>query len=594
MSKSELTVSRWLEAHLDRSAGLTTLPRSLVLADVTGDGDHKLVLTDLKFASNERSRLKVYKGTLLTTDQTLPETPSSLITFYTNSYDSKIPAIAVACGTELLIYKNNKPYFKFTVVPLPFSALEQAVWKKLSDESNRDVSSALSDLKSVPFHTLSSRSQNLLSLEVNEISEYINKYSTSEPKKFSPITCMTTLNRSTQDKDAPACPILATEAGQVFILDPQTFAPLHQAVASSNKTTPYIIQTIGVYDVEFRITIASREGYVTLLRRGWLEGKTLFQTTPNIVDMALIPGDGFIMIATTEKLLQCYTKRGSKVWNLKTKYEITCLCVIPLSYINTSLLAVGFRGGSIHLYQGRTLMDVIIGPDTPSAIIFGQLGQEEHVMVIVTMSGALNLKILKRTADFNLNKEDSMSAPIQQAKPLPLPKRSKLFLEQSMRERQNPIDMHQNFQKDLIRLRLLAARAMVQAQSNQTGVGNEKELLKLSAQVLGLGPKFTLNLTLENINIERALIGLNIILHCNPTIYKLSCYLIKVPLIPPNLSYKIEVKVQERDLENVVEENDGATENVKIIRVFASKNGENRPVLAAIITMPPSEVSTLL
>lgn len=64
--------------------------------------------------------------------------------------------------------------------------------------------------------------------------------------------------------------------------------------------------------------------------------------------------------------------------------EITCLCLIPLSHFSTSLLAVGMRGGTIQLYQGRHLVDVIMGGETPSAIAFGQLGQEEHVMVIVT------------------------------------------------------------------------------------------------------------------------------------------------------------------------------------------------------------------
>lgn len=45
-------------------------------------------------------------------------------------------------------------------------------------------------------------------------------------------------------------------------------------------------------------------------------------------------------------------------------------------------------------------------------------------------------------------------------------------------------DMHQCFQQDLIRLRLLAARATVQNLSVQSGLGNEKEQVKLSAQVL--------------------------------------------------------------------------------------------------------------
>lgn len=43
--------------------------------------------------------------------------------------------------------------------------------------------------------------------------------------------------------------------------------------------------------------------------------------------------------------------------------------------------------------------------------------------------------------------------------------------------------MHQSFQQDLVRLRLIAARTVVQVNSNQSAAGNEKEQLKLSAQV---------------------------------------------------------------------------------------------------------------
>lgn len=53
------------------------------------------------------------------------------------------------------------------------------------------------------------------------------------------------------------------------------------------------------------------------------------------------------------------------------------------------------------------------------------------------LGGSINFKILKRTADFSLKPLESLQ--VLQSKPLPLPKRSKLFLEQSIRERQNAL-----------------------------------------------------------------------------------------------------------------------------------------------------------
>ncbi|XP_068898520.1 Bardet-Biedl syndrome 1 protein [Tenebrio molitor] len=590
MSRGELNISRWLEAHSDRSAGLVTFARSAVLADVSGDGDFRLVLADVKLQPDKRSRLKVYKGTLLTSDQVLPDIPSSLISFHTDNLDVRVPAIGVACGSDLLIYKNNKPFFKFCVPPSPLVPLEAELWKQL-EEANCDYVRAIEGLKSIRFDQLTGRSQELLTLQSGQIQEYVGRFAGVTPIKSSPIVCMSTLNRSSQDKSAVACPVLGTESGMIYILDPQIYTILHQANVCNVKATPMIIKTTGMFDVEFRIVVACRENSVCVLRRGWLEGRSVVQLTDNIVDMILIPGDNFIVIATSSKLLHCYTKRGQRVWSAAMVNQVTCLCLVPLKHLSTHLIAVGLKGGSVHLYHGRQVVDYTNSPDTPSALVFGQMGQEEHVMVIITMAGTINFKILKRTADFNLSNQDKLAAPTVQIKPLPLPKRSKLFIEQSMRERQNPIEMHQGFQQDLVRLRLTAARALVQNIGDQSGAGNAQEQVKLSAQVLGLGPKFTLILTLENMSSDKAVYNFSVIFHARPTVYKLSNYVVLVPLIPPGLSYKMETKVSEVLDERADEQ--GAN-TWQVIRVFVVRRGQAHPVLAASINMPPTETTTLL
>lgn len=70
--------------------------------------------------------------------------------------------------------------------------------------------------------------------------------------------------------------------------------------------------------MEFRIVVACRENSVCILRRDWLEGKVIVQTTANIVDMLIVPGDNFIMVATTDKTLHCYTKRVRRMFYATT------------------------------------------------------------------------------------------------------------------------------------------------------------------------------------------------------------------------------------------------------------------------------------
>ncbi|XP_050310813.1 Bardet-Biedl syndrome 1 protein homolog [Anthonomus grandis grandis] len=591
MSRTELTASRWLEAHTDRGADLFTLPRNAILTDVSGSGDFHLVITDLKLDKETKSRLKVYKGTMLISDQALPNMPCSVVSFYGDYMEPRIPVIAVASGSELFLYKNLKPFYKFKLPFCPLIQEESDIWSQIALTKEINVDKLIGELKKIPYSSLSARSQHLLNLaSPSEVEELIRKLNYTSPNKENIITCMTTLEKSTHEKSAVSCPVLATEYGNIFILDPQNFAILYQANTCNVKSIPSVLQSSGLYDVEFRLLIATRERHICLLRKGWLEGKSLIHLKSDIVDMVLIPGDNLIVVATADHKLQCFTKRGQKLWLTELTDHISCLCLVSLQHLSAHFVAVGLLNGSIQLYHGRNVVDNISVSDAASVIAFGQLGQEENVMVVITMGGAINFKILKRTADFSLKTQETNA--VVQSKPLPLPKRSKLFLEQSIRERQNFLEIHQSFQQDLIRLRLTAARALVQNLSDQSGVGNEKEQIKLSAQVLGLGPKFTIILSLENINPKKPLLDLSVTFHVNPAYYVLSTYVMKVPLVPPSLSYKMETKVKE--VQSTTQEEDVEVEksNFRVIRVFVTRLQICVPVLAATINMPPTELLT--
>lgn len=66
--------------------------------------------------------------------------------------------MAVVCSSELLMYKNNKPYFKFSNPTLPVTALEESVWKKLksySDSDSKSIIEAVEELNNVSYKLLS-------------------------------------------------------------------------------------------------------------------------------------------------------------------------------------------------------------------------------------------------------------------------------------------------------------------------------------------------------------------------------------------------------------------------------------------------------
>ena len=109
-------------------------------------------------------------------------------------------------------------------------------------------------------------------------------------------------------------------------------------------------------------------------------------------------------------------------------------------------------------------------------------------------------------------------------------------MEQSSRERETGTLMHRVFQHDLFLLRLNTARSFVRAlqtssnpitttSSNSTGgnvdeAGSSEATIKLSAQVLGLGPVFKLILGLCNTSVGKPSRYLLISFYCDDKLYK--------------------------------------------------------------------------
>ena len=90
-------------------------------------------------------------GTALKSETAILDVPVALCTFYTGTLradcglfvdslfvDSdtntpRTPAVAVASGPYVFIYRNLRPYFKFTLPPLEIDKQENEAWTELRD-----------------------------------------------------------------------------------------------------------------------------------------------------------------------------------------------------------------------------------------------------------------------------------------------------------------------------------------------------------------------------------------------------------------------------------------------------------------------------
>ena len=69
---------------------------------------------------------------------------------------------------------------------------------------------------------------------------------------------------------------------------------------------------------------------------------------------------------------------------------------------------------------------------------FGRFGREDASLLLVTQGGALIIKILKRTATFDV-RDPNPGPPKAQIEKLNIPKKTKVFVDQTVRERESAI-----------------------------------------------------------------------------------------------------------------------------------------------------------
>ncbi|KAK4326344.1 hypothetical protein Pmani_003138 [Petrolisthes manimaculis] len=578
MGEKSTNSERWLTAHHDPLASLYTFGSCMALADLHGDGDSKLIIADLGTGAYNM-KLKVYKGTNLMSENTLIDLPTGVITFHMDTTEPRVPAVAVASGSYIYIYKNLRPYFKFTLPTLEVNPTEFDAWNQARDEL-LDVSMLYEILDSLRQEVgecgLTTRSQRFLMCHDHASQlTFLEQHKGFLLKRQTVVTCFSTLKKSHAEDDAISCLVLGTESANIFILDPEAFTILN---SMSLPSVPVFLCVNGLYDVEYRIIVACRNGQIYTLKRGVKLGRPTAELTSQPV--GLIRRDKSIIVATMDQYLYSFNNKGKRLWSLKLAAPVLCIESLEIRTLGLTLTALGLADRRVLVYRDKHLVDTIHTQDNVTAIKFGRFGREDNTLVMIMKGGSLLVKILKRTARFEVEESQGPSQAV--AVKLSIPKKTKLFVDQTMRERENCVLMHRVFQHDLYRLRLSTARAYVSAldtSSNPVSL-SQSEPLKLSAQVLGLGPTFKLRVELQNTSSVTPSLQLAVVFHCDDRIYTVNQSFIQIPMLVPGIVHVAETLV------TCISEL-GISDTV---RVFVVKGKANRPLLTAVINMPVAEV----
>ncbi|XP_030074788.1 BBSome complex member BBS1 [Microcaecilia unicolor] len=576
VERSNEANSKWLDAHYDPVANLYTFSSCTALVDLHRDGEVKLVVGDLG-TGLYNMKLKVYKGTSLMTENALLDLPTGVVTFLMDQNEPRTPAVAVASGPYIYVYKNLRPYFKFTLPALDVNLLEQDVWNQARQDmidpmTLKEMLEGIRDKADIP---LSVRSLRFLMLEQEEMESFVNLHKHHPIKRQTVITCMGTLKKNMADEDAVSCLVIGTENAEVLIIDPEAFTILSKM---SLPSVPAFLDVIGQYDVEFRITLACRNGSLYVLRRDSKRPKYCIELSSQPVGLVRVQKN--IVVGCSEETLHAYTQKGKKLWTVYLPASITTMSLLDQKSRGFQAVMVGLANLEVHLYRDKNLLNIIRTPDVVTSVCFGRYGREDNTLIMTTKGGGLIIKILKRTAVFE-EKDTSPGPPLAQGVKLSVPKKTKLYVDQTLRERENAVAMHRIFQADLYRLRLMASRAYVKALEGSVAPVSsvQQEPLQMNAVVQGIGPKFKLTLNIQNTSVNRPSIHLLISFLYDEHLYSMKNSFFKVPLLVPGLNYPIETFVDCLSDKGISD----------LIKVFVLREGKSAPLLTAHINMPVSE-----
>ncbi|XP_021370593.1 Bardet-Biedl syndrome 1 protein-like [Mizuhopecten yessoensis] len=568
---------KWLDAYHDPVASLYTLTQCVALSDIQADGDWKLVIADLGTGAYNM-KLKVYKGTNLMSENAIIDLPTGVVTFYMDVLEPRMPAIAVASGPYIYIYKNLRPYFKFTLPTLDVNSVELDLWTQVKeDKINVFVLREMLEGMRAEGTVLTVRSLRFLQMtDIGDMEAFANLYKHMPLRRQTVISCLSTMKKSMADEDAICCLVLGTENKAVYVLDPEAFTVLTTIELPS---VPVFLSVTGLYDVEYRIVVACRNGCIYTLKRGTTDvSKNCIELNSQPVGLERI--NKTIYLGTMDEMIHCYTSKGKKLWTVKMPAAITTMETMDYKSRGFKAVIVALNNCKVHIYKEKYLVNVISTDDVVTGLKFGRFGREEGTLVMTTRGGGLVLKILRRNATFE-EKDISAGPPIAQNTRLNVPKKTKLFVDQTMRERDNAVTMHRTFQRDLYLLRLNTAREYVKSLENSMNPvsADPTEPLKLNAQVQGIGPTFKLTVNLQNTSLSHPSTNLLITFQYDDRLYTLKKSLIQVPMLVPGLSYAFETFVECLN-------DKGVSDNLK---VFVLKEGKSIPIITGVISMPVSE-----
>ncbi|VDN02939.1 unnamed protein product [Thelazia callipaeda] len=573
-----LNSSKWVSALHKASLGLNTFQNCVCLADLQGDGEYKLIICDFG-TEKYQIKLKVFRAVQLIDENTLSDLPASLVSFYNDYAQPSKPSLAIACGSAILIYKNLKPFYKFIPPSLAVNNDEVEAWRHV-EAGHIDTAQFHAVLVKLLLKfgilELTSRSQTFLSSS-DDRESVLQQCFESKLVRESTITCMTTMKRSTAELTAIDCIIFGTEYGFVYVIETQAFTILTQCKIQG---IPVFLYAAGIYEVDYRIFVSTRNAEIFSIKREMkVVHNAIITMKADIIGMVRVGKQ--LVVACNDGTISFYTAKGRRQSQIKLTKIIKGIDTFIYEPNQSVALLVALEK-EIRIYSETTLVDQQKVDKSVSWIKFGHFGREEGALIIGTIDGGLIVKLFRRTAKFDGALGENSLPQTQHCK-LNIPRRTRIYLDQATREREQARLMHQIFQRDLFMLRLATTKAfanLTQKSLNSILI-KKNEAVEMTVDINGFGPIFRLCAKLSTSS-QSPIQHLDLIFYYNQELYQFEDSLIALPKLVPGQTYSHHTTIY------CLNPQQGISDDVRIVLI-----NKNKVIVAVVISMPISEISIL-
>ncbi|XP_011313154.1 Bardet-Biedl syndrome 1 protein [Fopius arisanus] len=570
---SRLNTSRWLDAVWEPNANIHALPGGLDMLDVAGDNEARLIITDLTSEVTDSAKVRVYKNGDPVTEHNIMESPCGVVGFYSENAEPRSAAVAVGAGSSIYIYKNMRPHFKYCLPYLDAHPKEREIWHRAGLDLDLNVLSLCDDLellfKELGAAFVSPRTIKFLSMDENLRVEFAEEYRRLPLTRMNAVSTIGLIRKDSWNEPASSCIIVGAESGEILILHPRSFSLVEKHHIG---WPPVAVTSAGLWSGDGRIFVISRDGKIGSLTKGCNSINLWEKLSAPAVAISTLTCDG-AAVALMDGTLCGFSGSGVKLWRIQLPGLALDLTSLPVQQTGLSLLAVSVPRYGVLIHDGQHHVDTINMMEPVSAMKYGRMGQEERAMAMVTIPGGLAVKILKRTANFSARPHTSKSITERCQSTFAIPKKTRLFVEQTIRERAEAKKIHNSFQQGFLRLRLTVARKARQ----ELNSGNESGMnpITMEASVLGLGPTYVLRTIVTNLSEDPTEPSLFLVFR-GETVIKPR--VVELPLLPSGISIPVFVKATP------------TSALAEKIQIWLCKKRRIKPIATVSLLLPLAEV----